>query len=381
MPHGDLGPYRLEALLGKGGMGEVHRAVDRRTGRPVALKLLPADLARDAERVARFLQEQAALAAIDHPNIVRPLSPVEQFGEVWCFAMELIPSVNLATLLRHRGRLSPPEAAFLALQTLSALGATHARGIVHRDIKPSNLLLDFRGGVHVTDFGLARAGDATRLTLTGQMLGTPEYMSPEQADGKDPDVRSDVYAVGCVLYESLAGRPPFRTSHPLATLRMHLDASVPLIPDLPAALQPVLDRALAKDPAARFQTAREMSAAVRDAVPEAEAASIRVEPFLARDGSAETVCDPPARRRTGGLLLGVVLVVAAGGVWYFLRPSPTVPPRRMAIVQVEGIQYRGDIGEIRAGQLQLREPGGIVRYWPVAAIERITYEEAPARER
>lgn len=378
MPRGELGPYLLETLLGKGGMGEVHRALDRRTGRRVALKLLPADLARDGQRVARFRQEQAALATLEHPHIVRSLTPVEQIDDVWCFAMELVPPVSLAALLRQRGMLDLPEAVQVALQTLSALAAAHAAGIQHRDIKPSNLLLDLAGRVRVVDFGLARSGEATRLTLTGQIVGTPEYMSPEQAAGKDPDFRSDLYAVGCVLFECLCGRPPFQAAHPLATLRLHLDAPVPRLAEVPEALAAVLDRALTKEPAARFQGAEEMAQALRAAAPEAVSAQIAVDPMLARAPDAATVCDRPARARGRWLAVSVLIAALGGGLWTMASRTSTALPRRIVVIQVEGIEYRGDIVEIRADQLQLREPGGIVRYWPVAAIERIRYEPAVA---
>ncbi|MGE0710106.1 MAG: protein kinase [Planctomycetota bacterium] len=259
-----LGDYRLLEKLGQGGMGSVYLAEDS-AGERVALKVLAAGASDEAAR-ARFRQEAEVLERLDHPGIVRPRGALQLEGERCYYAMELVEGLDLSRLVAARGGLPPAEALALVAAALEGLGAAHAAGIVHRDLKPTNLLVDAAGRVKLCDLGLARALDMTRLTTSGTVLGTPAYMSPEQARGEEESARSDLYSLGVVLYELLAGALPFTAKSPLAVLRMHTDVA----PEPPSAqrpgLPPSLDapvlRALAKDPAARFASAEEMRAAL-----------------------------------------------------------------------------------------------------------------------
>ncbi|HXH06916.1 MAG TPA: serine/threonine-protein kinase, partial [Vicinamibacterales bacterium] len=229
-PGTELGPYRIVAPLGAGGMGEVYQAQDLRLGRDVALKILPEAFAQDAERRGRFEREARLLASLNHPNIAT-LHGVAEIDRRTVLEMELVPGETLAERLA-RGPLAGSEALALFRQIALALEAAHERGIIHRDLKPSNIKLTPDGRVKVLDFGLAKAlaGDLDGSEVTrsptatssrpgvGPLLGTVAYMSPEQARGLPLDRRTDIWSFGCVLYEALAGRPPFRSSTPTDVL-------------------------------------------------------------------------------------------------------------------------------------------------------------------
>jgi serine/threonine-protein kinase len=262
----ELAGYRIEAFLGAGGMGVVYRALDPRLERSVALKLLPASHADDPSYRRRFLDESRRAAAIEHPHIV----PVHEAGEVTgvlYIAMRYVEGADLAGLLEQRGALEPTRTVALLAPIADALDTAHARGLVHRDVKPSNVLVasDAIGAEHVylTDFGIAkRFAGAQTDSATGHMLGTADYVAPEQVEGDDLDGRADVYSLACVLFECLAGAPPFRRETPVATLVAHAHEPPPSLsarrPDLPAAIDEVLERALAKAPRDRFDTCTEL---------------------------------------------------------------------------------------------------------------------------
>jgi serine/threonine protein kinase len=270
--------YLVEELLGRGGMGVVYRAVDQRPGtrgRKVALKILAPELSADERFRQRFERESQIAASIDHPNIV----PVYEAGDVdglLYIAMRYVEGEDLRALVQREGPLPPERALALVGQVAAALDAAHARGLVHRDVKPGNILLV--GGdrespphVYLTDFGLTKRADShSGLTVTGQFVGTIEYVAPEQIEGKDVDARTDVYALGCVLFETLAGAPPFQTEQDAAMLWAHLTQPPPRIserrPGLPVALDDVLARAMAKAREERFGTCRDLVTAARGAV-------------------------------------------------------------------------------------------------------------------
>ena len=296
------GRYRLRALLGRGGMGSVYAAVQEDLGRNVAVKILDPLLAGDPGQLERFRREALASAALGHPNIVQ----VTDFSaptnhEPPFLVMELLAGQSLGQLLDRESVVSPQRIAFIASQLLSALGAAHAAGIVHRDIKPDNVFLvstsAFHDLVKVLDFGIAKLATeegGVRLTGTGAMLGTPAYMAPEQARGAVVDHRADLYAVGATMYQALAGRLPHdapsfpamlfaiveQTPEPLGRLR----------PDLPPSLVAVVERAMAKDPNARFRSAEEMRASLAPFVPAGSASApgpvSHDAPTLAGDPSA-----------------------------------------------------------------------------------------------
>jgi Tol biopolymer transport system component len=257
-----LGSYRVDSLLGHGGMGEVYRAHDTVLGRDVAIKILPASVRHDPDRLLRFRQEAQILAALNHPHIAT-IHGLEQMGDLHFLVMECIDGESLAQRL-SRGRLSPADASRLAMEIAEALVAAHQAGIVHRDLKPANVMLA-PTGAKLLDFGLARARlphAVTGLTAEGAVLGTLPYMSPEQVEGRPADERSDIFAFGCVLYEMLAGRRAFDSSSQAGTIAAILQGDpAPLAqvrPGIPAGLAHIVNRCLAKDPAARWQTARDL---------------------------------------------------------------------------------------------------------------------------
>jgi hypothetical protein len=273
----EVAGYRIVEEAGSGGMGVVYRAEETGLGgRPVALKLLPPALAGDPDFRARFLREMRVAAAIDHPNIV----PIYRAGEdrgLLYLAMRYVHASDLRRLLEGWGGLEAARALAILDQVAGALDAAHARGLVHRDVKPGNILLappvldGDAEHAYLVDFGLARAdSDDRSIGGGGSFLGTPRYASPEQAAGRPVDGRTDGYALGCVLYECLTGRPPFSGGSGEAVLLAHLEAAPPRVttlrPDLPPAIDQVVARALAKVPDDRFPSCRALVAAARQAL-------------------------------------------------------------------------------------------------------------------
>ncbi len=256
--------YRIIEKLGEGGMGVVYKAEDTALQRTVALKFLPPDLTRDADAKQRFLHEARAAARLDHPNICAVYEVGESDGQLF-LAMACYEGMTLREKLKA-GPLPWAEAAALAMQAAAGLSEAHAHGIVHRDIKPANLFLTSKGQVKILDFGLAKLAGASMLTQTGTTVGTAHYMSPEQARGEAVDARSDLWSLGVVLYELVAGRPPFRGEYAQAVIYGILNEAPPplaeLAPGAPAALRGVVAKCLAKDPAARPAAAWELADAL-----------------------------------------------------------------------------------------------------------------------
>lgn len=248
--------YRLDEPLGRGAMGEVWRATDQSLGRPVAVKLLRPEETTDTER---FRLEAQIAARLNHPHVVSVYDFGSHHDQLY-LVMELIDGWTLAQERSLRGALPPYEAAGIAAQMAAGLSAAHRQGVIHRDIKPANVMLAADRTVKITDFGIARFADAaaSTLTATGKILGTADYLAPERALGRPAQPASDVYSLGCVLYELLTGRPPFRGATSLAVVQQHVDAApVPptrLRPEIPDRLADYLLRLLAKDPARRPTT-------------------------------------------------------------------------------------------------------------------------------
>ncbi|HWG47507.1 MAG TPA: serine/threonine-protein kinase, partial [Gemmataceae bacterium] len=258
--------YRVLGSLGAGGMGVVFKAEHRLMERTVALKIIRKDLTQQAECVERFRQEVKAAARLSHPNIVAAYD-AEQAGDLHFLVMEYIEGTSLDQRVRTRGPLPVALAGDIAYQVALGLQHAHERGMVHRDIKPQNLLLTPAGQVKILDFGLARfcrENSSGSLTAPGVVLGTPEYVAPEQAlDARQADIRADLYSLGCTLYFLLAGRPPFSEGSTLQKLMAHQQGTpLPLAeirPDVPAELLRVVERLTAKDPAQRYQTPAEVA--------------------------------------------------------------------------------------------------------------------------
>jgi beta-lactam-binding protein with PASTA domain/predicted Ser/Thr protein kinase len=318
------GRYRILRKIGSGGMADVYCAEDTQLGRQVALKLLYPRFAEDEQFVERFRREASSAAGLQHPNVVQVFDRGEWDGTYY-IAMEFLPGRNLKQVVREHGPLDPALAADLVIQILKAARFAHRRGIVHRDIKPHNVIVDDEGRAKVTDFGIARAG-ASDMTETGSIMGTAQYLSPEQAQGLPVDARSDLYSIGVVLYELLTGRPPFDAESPVTiALKQVSEEPVPpreLNPAVPPALEAVTLRALRKDPAERFQDADGMIAALESAL---------------AGGYVETVAEDPVavleeedrrnwRRIAVIALILLALAALAIGAWLLLAPDKRTVP-------------------------------------------------------
>jgi predicted Ser/Thr protein kinase len=260
-PHVLLDRYEVGRLLGAGGMAEVFEGRDRLLARRVAIKVLQAQFARDPSFLIRFKREAQAAASLSHPNIVGVYDTGTEDGTHF-IVMEYVEGRTLKDVIRAEGPLYPERAAEVCADVCSALIAAHARGLIHRDIKPGNVMLTPEGKVKVMDFGIARATTSETITQTAAVVGTAQYISPEQAQGQTVDYRSDLYSVGCCLYEMLTGTVPFTGATPVAIAYRHVreDPTPPrmLNPDVPAPLEAITLKAMAKLPDNRYQTAAEM---------------------------------------------------------------------------------------------------------------------------
>jgi serine/threonine protein kinase len=273
-----VGGYRIESVAGRGGMGIVYRATHLALDRAVAFKVITPDLATDEDFRERFKRESRIAASLEHPHVV----PVYDSGEVdglLFVAMRFVEGTDLRALVQRTGRLDPRRAAAILVQVSGALDVAHARGLVHRDIKPANILIAGRDGAdhaYLTDFGLTKhAGAKSGLTKTGMWVGTVDYVAPEQIEGARVDGRADVYALGCVLYETLTGRVPYDHESDVSKIWAHMSSPPPSLtdaaPDLPGELDAVIARAMAKKPEDRYPSAGDLGRAATAAAEGREA--------------------------------------------------------------------------------------------------------------
>jgi Protein kinase domain len=262
-PGSTFGGYRVESLVGRGGMGVVYRATDVSLGRPVALKLIAPELAEDERFRSRFLKESRLAAALDHPHVVPIYEAGEHEGQLYV-AIRYVEGIDLKTLLARDRELSPERALAVLAQIADALDAAHRRGLVHRDVKPGNVLLDDDGHAYLTDFGITKQVGAAS-TDTGRLVGTLDYLAPEQIRGEKVDGRTDCYALACVLYECLAGAPPFRRETEAETLWAQMQEEPPPLRRYPE-LDAVLSKALAKEKDARYASCGDLLSAASAAL-------------------------------------------------------------------------------------------------------------------
>jgi serine/threonine-protein kinase len=374
------GRYRVERELGRGGMAKVFLGMDTVLGRTVAVKVLAPQFADDDGFVQRFRREAQAAASIGHPHIVSVFDTGSDDG-VHYIVMEYVEGRTLAEFLAGGGRILPDRAIDIAMDVCQALEAAHARGVIHRDIKPGNIMLNPRGEVKVTDFGIARVTTtADTVAQTAAILGTASYLSPEQAQGQPVDARSDLYSLGCVVYEMVTGRPPFLGDSPVAVAsKQVLEQPVPpskLNSDVTPDLDAVILRALAKNPANRYQSAEEMRADLErakrglpvDATPLLAAGATQV---LDRPPAQATQVLPPSEpeRRNNWVPIAVTLVLIAllgALLWFLASTLLDEDPQTAVTVEVPNV-----VGDKRAQAISELEDAGLEvgTITPVAAAD------------
>ena len=346
-----IGHYRIESLIGVGGMGEVYLARDERLGRKAALKLLPDNLTTDEAQLSRFKNEARSASALNHPNILT-VYEIGAEGDRQFIATEFIEGVTLRASIT-RGRMKPHAALEIAVQVASALAAAHEAGVVHRDIKPENIMLRPDGYVKVLDFGIAKlteqrpASDdhtsettAMLQTRPGLVLGTAHYMSPEQARGQKVDARTDIWSLGVVLYEMVGGSPPFRGETPSDCIAAILTTEPPplsgVLPDVPLKLESILQKALRKNSDERYQTIKEMLADLRILKSELEADSSLPQ----TKARAESIVSKIKRHKRGVLLTLAAALLAAAAVAYsffFVAPARLPNEKSIAVLPFENL--------------------------------------------
>ncbi len=385
--------YQLIAHLARGGMADVYEAEDRLLNRRVAIKILHPNFAADEAFVTRFRREAQAAANLSHPNIVA-IYDWGQDGDTYFMVMELIDGRTLRDIMKSEGALLPRRAAEIAAEAAAALEVAHQAGVYHRDIKPGNIMIANDGGVKVTDFGIARAlDDSEELTKTGAVIGTATYFSPEQAQGMPADGRSDIYSLGVVLYEMLAGRPPFTGESPVAVAYQHVSEYAPtpieVSPEVPLAASAVVEAAMAKNPEDRYQTAAEFRSdllaylsgrepAVVGAIPAAAATALINAPpaTAAPDETARAVAYPPPPEPSGGTatylaaVAALVALLAIGGwiLFQMLTGAGVAAPQTVVVPDVTLIPVEEAFDELQALDLKVTQraevndaiPAGIV---------------------
>ncbi len=311
------GRYRLEAKLGSGGMSTVYLARDQTLDRQVAVKVMHREMSEQADQLERFRQEARSVAKFSHPNVVSVIDAGEDGGHPY-IVFEYIEGETLKQRINRNGALEPQEAIAYAIEIARGLAVAHARNMVHRDIKPQNILIDAEGRAKLTDFGISRQLEQDGMTATGRVLGTTDYVAPEQAMGRKVDPRTDIYSLGVVLYEMLVGQVPFAADSQVGVAMKHVNEELPDVqrrrPDVSAAVALVVERSTAKDPAQRYQQVSEMIDDLSTAL-EVEAARAG-----STTGEATSVLDavPPPKRKLSSrarwswVAILAVLLVAGG---------------------------------------------------------------------
>ena len=385
--------YEVESTLGRGGMAQVYRATDRVLGRPVAVKVLSRKLSGDAKFLTRFRREAQASAGLNHPHVVS-VYDTGAHDELHYIVMEYVEGETLGALMAREGPLPPERAVHIAADVAEALEAAHRKGLVHRDVKPGNVMIDPEGRVKVMDFGIARAAADDTLTQTGLVLGTAAYLSPEQARGEAIDARSDIYSLGCVLYEMLTGRTPFEADSSVAMAYKHVNEEPDAPAGIPADIAAVVMRSLEKDPDRRFQSAAQMQAALRAALPTGPMAATTVPITAGGDTAvmpptaAETIPpdqEPPGRRGRwwiaaavlGALLaiLGIALLAGAGPDRRDVRREARREARQEARAEAEETSPPADQGPLSVDAAYARLTGEITEGMAAGEVEEKAGEE------
>jgi serine/threonine-protein kinase len=415
------GRYELGELLGRGGMAEVHRGQDVRLGRTVAVKTLRSDLARDPTFQARFRREAQSAASLNHPAVVAVYDTGEDYGldlPIPYIVMEYVDGYTLRELLQSDRRLLPERALEITAGVLQALDYSHRQGIIHRDIKPANVMLTNTGDVKVMDFGIARAlaDTAATMTATAAVIGTAQYLSPEQARGERVDARSDLYSAGCLLYELLTGRPPFVGDSPVAVAYQHVreDPLPPsqFDPEIPPEVDAIVLKSLAKHPDNRYQSAAEMRA---DIVRALSGAPVEATPVLGMPalGGATQRLDradsttalpmydevaPPRRRWPAFLLLALAIIgvfaasVLVGRMLFAGNETQTVAvPNLRGLTKAQaqaqltevglalGTETQREDANVPAGRILTQDPAAGVRLEEGSQVNIVVAKAPPAK--
>ena len=396
--------YEIGETLGYGGMAEVHRGRDVRLGREVAVKVLRADLARDPSFQARFRREAQAAASLNHPAIVAVYDTGEEdvYGNQPYIVMEYVEGRTLRDVLKIEGRLMPRRAMEMVADVCAALDFSHRNGIIHRDIKPGNVMITRTGAVKVMDFGIARAvaDNAATVTQTAAVIGTAQYLSPEQARGENVDARSDVYSTGVLLFELITGHPPFTGDSPVAVAYQHVRENPPppstINPDVPPELDAIVLKAMAKNPANRYQSAGEMRA---DLIRAINGRPVEAEPVMTADevttvlggprtgqypagygtGATRPPTAPPKKDRSPwfwvGIIAAALLVIAAGtfGIVQLLggEGDEVTVPNVVGQTQAQATRTLQDAGltpQVTTGVSTPQQKGQVVSTDPAAGF-------------
>jgi eukaryotic-like serine/threonine-protein kinase len=418
-PHAGLvlaGRYEVGSRIGRGGMATIHLGTDRLLKRTVAVKVLAPPFAEDQRFVARFQREAKAAAGLNHPNVVSVYDTGADDGLHW-IVMEHVEGHTLERVLQEEGALPFRPALEIAGDLCRALAAAHARGLIHRDVKPANVMIDTKGRVKVMDFGIARAiDDATTITGTGVVLGTASYLSPEQARGDEVDARSDIYSLGCVLYEMIVGRPPFAGDTTVALAYKHIHEE-PVPPSfinqaIPASLEAVVMRAIAKAPSDRYAGAEAMGDAVAEVLRDQSGRRRGVaeqEAGLTDPNPRDTVLLPeavePGRRsgrrgrRSRAVALALLAIAGFVGARAVVGPAGmTVPdvkllPRDRAVDRIEAAGLTATVmtlhrGDVDQGLVVSQSPapgqegqlGSNVRIWVSTGPRLVTVPDLIGEE-
>ncbi len=370
------GRYELLELIGKGGMSSVYKAHDRLLDRQIAVKILHPHFTEDEEYVERFRREARAVAQLSHPNIVTVIDRGEDDGRQY-IVFELVEGENLKQLLERTGPMPVGEALELALQMGRALAFAHSRGLVHRDVKPQNVLLNADGQAKMTDFGIARSVDVQGMTITGTVLGTSEYIAPEQARGQQVDAQTDVYSLGVVLYELLVGGVPYEGETFVTVALKHVNEPLPSVldrrPDVPPRVALAVERAMAKSPGDRFASMNEfvdeLQACLADVDPGGEQATM----IQRRPAAQQRAPRARRKRRLGGVLWSIaavlaVLAVAAVAAYATMAlrddsdDPQAAPTRPIGLTGTSAYDPDGDNSE-HDDEVRLATDGDLSTYW------------------
>jgi eukaryotic-like serine/threonine-protein kinase len=371
------GRYELLELIGKGGMSSVYKAHDRLLDRQIAVKILHPHFTEDEEYVERFRREARAVAQLSHPNIVTVIDRGEDEGRQY-IVFEYVEGENLKQLLERTGAMPVRDTLLLALQMARALAFAHGRGLVHRDVKPQNVLLNADGQAKMTDFGIARSVDVQGVTITGTVLGTSEYIAPEQARGERVDAQTDVYSLGVVLYELLVGGVPYEGETFVTVALKHVNEPVPPVlerrPDVPPRVALAVERAMAKSPVERFSSMQELVDELEGCLGELDPGDEQATMISRRPVAPSRAQRPPRRKRRLGVLWPIAAVLAVLAVAALaalgalaLREDDddpqAAPTRPVPLTGISAYDPDGDDAE-HDDEAGLATDGDLSTFWP-----------------